>query len=307
MRQPSNHNAPRRRRGEDNIQKFTVKTDAPLLEAAAAVLKDHKPTKLKSMLRHHQFAVNGTPSSQFDRPVSAGDELWVNFDGSFHVFSHPKLKLVYEDPDIMVVDKAYGMLSTAAGGNTKDETVYNVLRKYVKLRSEHARVYMVHRLDRDTSGLMIVARTAKAREKFLTQWATIVSERKYEAIVEGCVEQDAGLVQNYLKDADNYEVVSTDDPKEGGDLAKTRYKVIARAPRFTRVELSMRHGHKNQLRVHMKDLGCPISGDRKYGGHANGIHRLALHATRLVFEHPITGKTMTFESPIPQNFLTLLR
>lgn len=142
MRQPSN-NKPRRRR-VDNIQKFTVKADAPLLEAVAAVLKDHKPTKLKSMLRHHQFAVNGTPSSQFDRPVNAGDELWVNFDGSFHVFTHPKLKLVYEDEDIMVVDKAYGMLSTAAGNNIKDETVYNVLRKYVKLRSEHARVYMVH-------------------------------------------------------------------------------------------------------------------------------------------------------------------
>ena len=138
MRQPSN-NKPRRRR-VDNIQKFTVKADAPLLEAVAAVLKDHKPTKLKSMLRHHQFAVNGTPSSQFDRPVNAGDELWVNFDGSFHVFTHPKLKLVYEDEDIMVVDKAYGMLSTAAGNNIKDETVYNVLRKYVKLRSEHARV-----------------------------------------------------------------------------------------------------------------------------------------------------------------------
>ena len=305
MRQPSN-NKPRRRR-MDNIQKFTVKADAPLLEAVAAVLKDHKPTKLKSMLRHHQFAVNGTPSSQFDRPVNAGDELWVNFDGSFHVFTHPKLKLVYEDEDIVGGDKAYGMLSTAAGNNIKDETVYNVLRKYVKLRSEHARVYMVHRLDRDTSGLMLVARTAKARERFLTQWATIVSERKYEAIVEGNIEQDMGLVQNYLKDADNYEVISTDDPKDGGELAKTRYKVIERSPRFTRVELSMRHGHKNQLRVHMKDLGCPISGDRKYGGRANGIHRLALHATRLCFEHPITGKKMEFESPIPANFLTLLR
>lgn len=306
MRQTS-PNKPQRRRRVDNIQKFTVKADAPLLEAAAAVLKDHKPTKLKSMLRHHQFAINGTPSSQFDRPVNAGDELWVNFDGSFHIFSHPKMKLVYEDDDIMVVDKGYGMLSTAAGNNIKDETVYNVLRKYVKLRSEHARVYMVHRLDRDTSGLMIVTRTAKAREKFLTQWTNIVTERKYEAIVEGSVPEDMGLVQNYLRDADNYEVVSSEDSEDGGELAKTRYKVIERSSRYTLVELSMRHGHKNQLRVHMKDLGCPISGDRKYGGHANGIHRLALHATRLCFEHPITGKKMAFESPIPENFKTLLR
>ena len=153
MRQPSNHR-PGRSRHADNVQKFKVKADAPLLEAAAAVLPDHKPTKLKSMLKHHQFAINGSPTSQFNQPVKAGDELWVNFDGSFHVFSHPRIKLVYEDADMMVVDKGYGVLSTAAGNNIKDETVYNVLRKYVKLRSEHARVYMVHRLDRDTSGLM---------------------------------------------------------------------------------------------------------------------------------------------------------
>ncbi|MDO4511329.1 MAG: RluA family pseudouridine synthase [Bacteroidales bacterium] len=306
MRQPS-ANKPQRRRRVDNIQKFTVKADAPLLEAAAAVLKDHKPTKLKSMLKHHQFAINGNPSSQFDRPVHAGDQLWVNFDGSFHIFSHPKMQLVYEDDDIMVIDKGYGMLSTAAGNNIKDETVYNVLRKYVKHRSEHARVYMVHRLDRDTSGLMLVARTAKARERFLTQWATLVSERKYEAIVEGVVEEDSGLVQNYLRDADNYTMVSDPDDEQGGELAKTRYKVLERASRFTRVELSMRHGHKNQLRVHMHDLGCPISGDRKYGGRANGIHRLALHATRICFEHPITGEKMTFESPIPASFHTLMR
>lgn len=305
MRQPSNHRSGRPRAAE-NVQKFTIKVDAPLLEAAASVLKDHKPTKLKSMLKHHQFAINGMPSSQFNQPVKAGDELWVNFNGSFHVFSHPRIKLVYEDADIMVVDKGYGVLSTAAGNNIKDETVYNVLRKYVKLRSEHARVYMVHRLDRDTSGLMLVARTAKARECFLTQWATLVSERKYEAIVEGNVEQEQGVVQNYLRDADNYEVVSSLDPDDGGELATTRFKVIDRSKRFTRVELSMRYGHKNQLRVHMKDLGHPISGDRKYGGRPNGIHRPALHATRLAFTHPITGEKMAFESPIPANFMALL-
>lgn len=304
MRQPAKNNAPRRRFTE-NIGKFTVKEDAPLLQAAAAILKDHKPTKLKSMLRHHQFAINGTPSSQFDRPVKAGDELWVNFDGSFNIFSHPKIKLIYEDDDIMIIDKGYGMLSTAAGNNIKDDTVYNVLRKYVKTRNEHARIFMVHRLDRDTSGLMLIARTTKARDKMLTQWATIVNERKYEAIVEGRMEQPTGLVQSYLMDADNYEVVSTDD-SEKGELAKTRYKVLEQGTRYARVELSMRHGHKNQLRVHMKDLGNPISGDRKYGGHANGIHRLALHATKLSFNHPVTNEEMHFESPIPANFLKLL-
>ena len=305
MRQTGRKNQRQRPSSLGNIQKFKVSTSGPLLEVAGTILKDHTPTKVKSMLKHHQFAVNGTPSSQFDRPVNAGDELSINFDGSFRIFSHPKIKLIYEDNDIMIVDKGCSILSTAAAG-TKDDTVFNVMRKYVKAGNEHAHIYVVHRLDRDTSGLMLLTRTAKARDTMLKNWTKVVTERKYEAIVEGAVKEDRGLVQNYLTDADNYEVVSSDNPEEGV-LAKTRYVVLDRTLRYSRVELSLTTGHKNQLRVHMKDLGHPISGDSKYGARSNGIHRLALHATRLGFIHPVTGKEMHFESPVPASFITLLK
>lgn len=308
MRQPNkrNNDAPRRRSRPDNIQKFKVAQAGPLLEVAGTILKDHTPTKVKSMLRHHQLAVNGTPSSQYDRPVQAGDELWVNFDGSFHIFSHPKIKIVYDDDDIMVIDKGYGMLSTAAG-KVRDDTVFSVLRNFVKEADEKAHIYVVHRLDRDTSGLMILARTAKARDKMVRNWNAMVPQRKYEAIVEGRMEEDKGHVINYLRNSGNYEVISSDDPDDGGEKATTHYITLERGERNSHVLLWLHVGHKNQLRVHMKDLGHPISGDRKYGGHANAIHRLALHATHITLVHPVTGKEMTFESPMPKEFEKLMQ
>ena len=182
----------------------------------------------------------------------------------------------------------------------------NVLRKYVRASDEQARIFMVHRLDRDTSGLMVVARTAKMRDAMLNHWNKMVTDRNYEAIVEGIVPDDSGLVQSYLMNVDNYEVASTDDSTMG-DLAKTRYVVLSRGARNTHVRLSMREGHKNQLRVHMKDMGFPISGDRKYGGHSNTIHRLALHATHFALTHPITGLCVSHPSCFPRFALTAPR
>lgn len=306
MRQLKRKPNAKRRSGADNIAKFKVEADAPLLQTAQAVLKDHSANKVKSMLRHNQLAVNGTPSTQFDRPVQAGDELWVNFDSSFKIFSHPRIKLLYEDDEIIVIDKGYGMLSTSAGKDS-DQTVYSVLRQYVRAFNEHARVFVVHRLDRDTSGLMLLTRTAEARDKLVKNWSTMVTERKYEAVVEGRMEELKGNIESYLIDDENkFTVLVSHDPEEGGQFARTKYVTLDRGPRYSLVELSLKRGHKNQLRVHLASIGHPISGDRKYGGHPNPIHRLALHATQLSFVHPATGKEMHFESAVPQGFMTLM-
>ena len=292
--------------GNKNIAKFQSPEAGPLLQVACTILHDHSATKVKSLLRHRQLAVNGTATTQFDYPVHAGDELWVNYGGSFDVFKHPHMKLVYEDESILVVDKGYGMLSTAAG-KVKDATVFSVMRDYVKKRNEHARVFIVHRLDRDTSGLMLLTRTAKAREKLVKNWTKMVLERHYEAVVEGIMEEDEGTIKSYLYDGDdNYTVHSTDNP-EMGDLAKTQFTVLERGASNTLVQLSLRKGLKNQLRVHMSTKGHPISGDRKYGGHPNAIKRLALHATRLTIVHPTTGEEMAFHSAVPESFKELLK
>ena len=293
--------SPRRGPATDNVAKLTIKEDGTLLATAAALLPDYKPTKLKSMLRHNQLAVNGVPTTKFDQPVSAGDQLWVNFDRSFQVFSHPRIKLIFEDNDIIVVDKGYGVLSTAAG-KPSDDTVYNIVKKYARGFSDKANIYVVHRLDRDTSGLMLLTRTKQARDKLINNWNNMVVERKYIAVVEGKVEQKEGTVKSFLaENPDTYEMYSTDD-KKIGRLAVTRYRVIKQGSRFAMVELEIKTGRKNQIRVHMHDLGNPVSGDRKYGGHPSPINRIALHATTLTIVHPITGKAVTFTSPIPENF-----
>ena len=297
---------PRRGPATDNVAKLTIKEDGTLLAAAAALLPDHKPTKLKSLLRHNQLAINGVPSTQFDMPVSAGDQLWVNFDRSFQIFSHPRIKLVYEDNDIIVVDKGYGVLSTAAG-KPSDDTVYNILKKYARGFSDKANVYVVHRLDRDTSGLMLLTRTKQARDKLISNWNNMVIDRKYIAIVEGKMEQKEGTVKSFLaENPDTFEMYSTDD-KKLGRLAVTRYRVVEQGSRFAMVELEIKTGRKNQIRVHMHDLGNPVSGDRKYGGHPSPINRIALHATTLAIVHPITGKAVTFTSPVPDNFLKMIK
>lgn len=296
---------PQRNARRDNVQRITIDQPCTLIEAAQKVLTDHSASKIKSMLKHNQFAVNGMPSTKYNRPIEPGDELQINFDGSFRTFSSPNLKIVYEDDDIIVVDKAYGVLSTSAGRNTTG-TVYSIMRDYVKQNNEKARVFVVHRLDRDTSGLMILARSQKAREKMVENWSNIVSRRLYVAVAEGLMEKDSGTVRNFLvDDENNYEVHETDDSKLG-QLAVTKYATLERGQRNSLVELEMRTGRKNQIRVHLRGLGHPVSGDRKYGGHSNPIRRLALHATIIEMQHPVTGKAMRFESPVPDNFLTLL-
>ncbi len=296
----------RRGPATDNVAKLIIKEDSTLLAAAAALLPDHKPTKLKSMLRHNQLAVNGVPSTKFDKPVSAGDQLWVNFDRSFQIFSHPRVKLVFEDNDIIVVDKGYGVLSTAAG-KPSDDTVYNIIKKYARGFSDKANVYVVHRLDRDTSGLMLLTRTKQARDKLISNWNEMVIDRRYIAVVEGKVEQKEGTVKSFLaENPDTYEMYSTTD-KKLGRLAVTRYRVIKQGSHFAMVELEIKTGRKNQIRVHMHDLGNPVSGDRKYGGHPSPINRIALHATTLTILHPISGKALTFTSPAPESFYAMIR
>lgn len=303
MRQVNEKKEQKRRR-PDNIRSFRAPADGKLLEVMTALLADHSATKVKSMLRHHQFAVNGMPTSQFDFEISAGDLLEVNFDQSFRVFKHPRIKLVFEDEHVLVIEKGYGMLSMGTD-RIKEGTAYSVMREYVKYHNPNARLFIVHRLDRDTSGLMMMAKSIEAKEAMQHNWNNMVLNRNYVAVVEGEMENDEGVQRSYLAETSKFEVYSTDDPKKG-QLAVTRYRTLRRGHGYSLMELSLDTGRKNQIRVHMKDLGHPIAGDRKYGAKSSPIHRLALHARTLQFVHPISRKLMTFESPIPARFRSLL-
>lgn len=290
----------------DNILSFTVYESMPatLLDALFVFLPDSKRTTVKDYLKHNQVRVNGNVTTRFDHPLSPGDIVEVNTTREFQCFSNSRLKIVYEDDDIIVVNKGYGLLSMGTD-RIKDGTAYNLLRDYLKRKDPRNKLFIVHRLDRDTSGLMMFAKTQKAKETMQHNWNNMVLERKYVAIVEGVIKPEEGEIRSYLTENTAHEVYSTDNPAEG-KLAVTYYKTLKKRAPYSMVELSLATGRKNQIRVHMKEAGHPIVGDRRYGAKASPIHRLCLHAQTLRFVHPTTRRDMSFTCPLPAGYVRLV-
>lgn len=289
----------------DVIKNFSIQTPAELLPFVTENLPEIKRTRLKQMLAHNQIAVNGNPVSQFNHPLQPGDTVSVNFTREFQVFYNRRLKIVYEDDDILVVNKGYGLLSMG-NDKVKDGTAYSILKDYLKRKDPRNKIFIIHRLDRDTSGLMMFAKNEKAKEAMQHNWNNMVLNRKYVTVVEGDVEEPHGVVRSYLGETSQFEVFSTDDPSQG-KLAVTRWTRLKEGSEYSLLEVELDTGRKNQIRVHMKDIGHPISGDRKYGAEASPIHRLALHARTLRFIHPVTRREMMFETPVPSSFIRLAR
>ena len=292
--------AERNRFAPDSIESYSVSSDGGLLDFLITAMPHRKRTTVKNLLKHNQVAVNGMPLTQFDHPLHPGDEVKVNLTREFRVFYHRRVKLVYEDDDILVVNKGYGLLSM---GNDKvrEGTAYSILRDYVKWSDPRNKLFIIHRLDRDTSGLMMFAKNIRAKEAMQHNWNNMVLNRKYLAVVEGKPEEADGTIRSYLAENTEHEVYSTNDPAKG-KLAVTRYKTLRSRNGYTLLEVELDTGRKNQIRVHCKEMGHPIAGDRRYGAKSSPIHRLALHAQTLRFVHPTTGHEMNFETPVPAAF-----
>lgn len=297
---PGAHNAPFR---PDVIERYPVKGDSQLLQFLFDSMPQRKRTTVKELLKHNQVAVNGMPVTQFNRELHEGDKVEVNLTREFRVFSNRRVKLVYEDDDIIVIEKGYGLLSMGTD-RVKDGTAYSIMRDYVKWANPRNKLFIVHRLDRDTSGLMMLAKTEEAKEAMQHNWNNMVLERRYVAVVEGNLEPEEGEIRSYLAENSAHEVYSTTNPQEG-QLAVTYYRTIKTRAPYSMVELSLATGRKNQIRVHMKDSGHPIVGDRRYGAKSSPIHRLCLHAQTLRFVHPVTRRDMNFTSPLPAGFYRL--
>ena len=292
--------AERRRFSPDVIETYTPAENSRLLDFLFASMPQRKRTNVKELLRHNQVKVNDEVVTQFDLPISPADSVFVNLTREFPRFYNRRLKIVYEDDDIIVVNKGYGLLSMG-NDKVKDGTAYSILKEYVKWVDPRQKIFVVHRLDRDTSGLMMFAKNIEAKEAMQHNWNNMVLNRTYVAVVEGSVDDDEGTIRTYLAENSKYEVYVTDNPQEG-QLAVTRYKVLARKNGYTLMELELDTGRKNQIRVHMKHIGHPIAGDRRYGAKSSPIHRLALHARTLRFAHPASHREMDFSTPIPASF-----
>lgn len=294
------------RRVPDVIETYTASAPAALLQFLIEAMPQRKRTTVKELLRHEQVAVNGDPVTLASTPLEPGDVVKVNLVRPFMKFYNRRMKLVHEDDDVIVVNKGYGLLSMGTD-KVKEGTAYSILREYVKWSDPRNKLFIIHRLDRDTSGLMMFAKNETAKETMQHNWNNMVLARTYVCVVEGIIEEDSGTIRSYLTENSQHEVYSTPEPvNKESKLAVTRWKVIARGKGRTLLEVELDTGRKNQIRVHMKELGHPIVGDRRYGAQSSPIHRLCLHAATLRFVHPVTRRDMNFSTPVPASFRSLV-
>jgi len=283
-----------------------AQADVPLMQLLMQELPEYNRTRLKSFLRFGHIRMHGVVTSQFDTAVSPNEAVELNTVRPFATLNHPRVKLIYEDEDIIIINKGYGLLSVGTDSKKSQQTAYGIVKNYLKLQHPANKLFIVHRLDRDTSGLMMFAKNIEAKETMQHNWNNMVISRLYIAVVEGVMEEDSGIIRSYLGETSQHEVYSTYDSK-AGRLAVTRYHVLARGNGYTLVEFSLDTGRKNQIRIHAATLGHPIVGDRKYGAGASPIHRLALHARTLRFAHPATRRDTSFELPVPSRFVGLVK
>lgn len=286
-----------------NLKQYKVTKECELLEFLLETFKNQSRNSVKSLLSSHRVSVDGAPTSQFNFKLYPEDTVIIS-NAPIRRKTRSNLPIIYEDDDIIVINKPSGLLSIASD-NEKSSTAYRMLSDYVQQKDKHNRIFVVHRLDEDTSGVLMVAKNVKIQQALQNNWNDIVKKRGYYAIVEGEMEKKSDTIKSYLKK--NSQNLMYSSKKAGdGQLAITHYKVIKSNGTYSLLDVNIDTGRKNQIRVHLGEKGHYIIGDDKYGKPANPIKRLGLHAYELDLIHPLTGKLMKFTSPMPKEFGILM-
>ncbi len=282
---------------------FSVTSPDALLSFLRANIKGQSRNSVKSILGRGNVSVNGTVRTKFDFPLKPGDNVTIAPPTAADVHNRQPLEIFYEDADLIVAFKPEGLLSIATD-NQRENTAYRLLTDYVKQQHKDNRIFIVHRLDRDTSGLLLFAKNQHIKEALQSRWNELVLSRNYIAVVEGRVTQQQATLRSYLKETTTHVVYSA--PKEkGGLLAVTNYQVVSQNDRYTLLSLQLETGRKNQIRVQLSDLGHPVAGDKKYGAQTDPLRRLCLHAQTLTFVNPLDGHEHSFTAPTPKSFSTI--
>ena len=299
-----NNNAIRRKRQENQPrgQYLRVEKETTLLPFLFEALNDRSKSAIKSLLSHGQIYVNDRIVTQFDTPIQPDDKVMVGYARGNVAFNNRLLNIIYEDNAVIVVNKREGLLSVGTE-RVHERTAYHILSDYLKKSDPRNKLFVLHRLDRDTSGLMMFAKSRAVQEKMQGNWNETITERTYVAVVEGKPEKSSDVLTTNLKE--NAEARGYVVP-EGGKEAITRYDVLRSNDKYSLLELNLETGRKNQIRAQMEYIGHPIAGDYKYGAETNPTGRLMLHAQRLCFIHPETGEEMRFDTRIPDSFKSLV-
>lgn len=265
-----------------NIE-IVVKNKDTLLKYLLNNIKNKSKNNIKTLLKNNRVLVNNKVVTKFDYQLENNDVISIDLNYQFK----EKFTILYEDKYLLIVDKPYNMLTISTGNNT-DSNLYYYVSEYVKSKNKGCKVFIINRLDKDTSGIVFFAKNEKIKYDMQNNWDSV--KRKYIAIVHG-ITDDNGVVRSYLKENSNYMVYSS----SSGKLAITEYKKIKSNKEYTLLEIIIHTGRKNQIRVHMKDINHPILGDRKYGIKDNA-KRMYLHSNEVIFNHPITKKEIKINS-----------
>ena len=278
---------------------FIVREECELMEFLMKAMDGISRTKVKKMLTYDLVNVNDRAVSQHDFLLKPNMRVTIKKSSEGNRFKNFWVKIVFEDDHILVIEKKPGILSSST--SPKDESVKSILNYYLDKSHQHANAHTVHRLDKFTSGLMIFAKSKKVALEFEEDWKERVYDRRYVALVHGELPKSQGTIASWLKDDSHY-VTHSSQEDNGGKYAVSHYKKLKSGNGYSLVEMQLETGRKNQIRVHLQDLGCPVVGDSKYGDGSDPIHRLGLHAYKLCFKHPVTGEDMKFETDIPKAF-----
>lgn len=302
----SNKHKPHQRPGHIPIRKpepprqYQVNEADELLSFLLQHVKSGR-NAVKSMLSRGQISVGNEIVTQYNHALVPGQVVSVSKEGVSEAAPMAGLTILHEDDDIIVIRKDAGLLSIAAG-KSDELTAYRQLTEHVRRTDSRNRIFVVHRLDRDTSGVMMFAKSEEVQQKLQNNWKDQVQERIYVALVEGKVAKEAGTISSWLKESKTLKMYSSPRPGDG-QHAITHYKRLQSNREFSLLEVRLETGRKNQIRVHMEELGHPIAGDKKYGARTRTLGRLGLHARVLSFIHPTTDELMKFETDIPKPFL----
>lgn len=287
-----------------NFKEYHVSKPCILLDFLFECFPSQSRNSIKSLLSSHKISVNGAPTTQFNYELVPEDIIYIS-SSPIRKKTRSNLPIIYEDEEIVVINKPSGLLSVASD-NEKSSTAYRMMADYVQQKDKHNRIFVVHRLDEDTSGVLMFAKNSKIQEVLQDNWNDIVTKRGYYAIVEGHMDKKEDTIKSYLKK--NAQNMMYSSKKSGdGQLAITHYKVIKENKDYSLLDVNIDTGRKNQIRVHLGEKGHYIIGDDKYGNPSNPLKRLGLHAYELSLTHPITHKKLRFFSKIPAEFEYLFK
>lgn len=287
---------------KDDTAIYLVKEPMELLPFLLEMMSKSSRNSVKSILTRGQVTVDGRGVTQHNHPLRPGQRVEIlKNQAAMKEETLVGVTILHEDDDILVINKEAGLLSVASK-NPEDMTAYRQLMDYVKESNSRNRVYIVHRLDRDTSGVMLFAKNEEVKNGLQAAWNEVVKERTYTALVEGVVRRKKGTVSSWLKESKTFKMYSN-PTDNGGQHAITHYKTIQSNNNYTLLEVQLETGRKNQIRVHMEDIGHPIVGDKKYGSSVNPIKRIGLHATALAILHPRTGELVRFTADVPSSLV----